>query len=149
MKFLRYKGEFFSVQGTLWRVELWQESDKEYDVVGDLTFDADEPLVLEWDTKPKEEVICGSTATLKIISPGDRTYQDLYSIEVGRVRLDVYRNDTLYWSGCIDAEFYEEPYEQFKGYTVTLGFSDFGVLDRIKYNLIGMQSLYDIVNCGL
>ena len=149
MKYLRYKGEFFSVQGTLWRVELWQESDKEYDVVGDLTFDADEPLVLEWDTKPKEEVICGSTATLKIISPGDRTYEDLYSIEVGRVRLDVYRNDTLYWSGCIDAEFYEEPYEQFKGYTVTLGFSDFGVLDRIKYNLIGMQSLYDIVNYGL
>lgn len=149
MKYLRYKGEFFSVQGTLWRVELWQESDKEYDVVGDLTFDADEPLVLEWDTKPKEKVICGSTATLKIISPGDRTYEDLYSVEVGRVRLDVYRNDSLYWSGCIDTEFYEEPYEQFKGYTVTLGFSDFGVLDRIKYNLIGMQSLYDLVNDGL
>lgn len=148
MKYLRYKGEFSSVSGITWRAEIWQEADAEFETVGNLEFDADEPLVIEWGNKSKEEVICGATATLKIISPGDRTFEDLYSIDVGRVRLDVYRNNALYWSGCIDTEFYEEPYEQLNGYTVSLSFTDFGVLDRLKYDLANMQTLYGIIsNC--
>lgn len=154
MKYLRYMGEFLSVSGVVWRAEILQEADAEFETVGGLEFDADEPLVIEWGNKSKEEVICGATATLKIISPGDRTYEDLYSIDVGRVRLDVYRNNVLYWSGCIDTEFYEEPYEQLNGYTVSLSFTDFGVLDRLKYDLANMRTLYDIVSycvgrCGI
>lgn len=157
MKYLRYIGEFLSVSGVVWRAEILQEADTAFENISSLEFDADEPLVIEWGNKSKEEVICGSTATLKIISPGDRTYEDLYSIEVGRVRLDVYRNNALYWSGCIDTEFYEEPYEQLNGYTVSLSFTDLGVLDRLKYDLANMRTLYDIIsycigrsgiNCG-
>ena len=147
-------GEFVSVAGIIWRVEILQEADADFEVIGSLAFPADEPLVIEWGNKSKEEVICSSVATLKIISPGDRTYEDLYSIEVGRVRLDVYRNNALYWSGCIDTEFYEEPYEMLNGYEVSLTFSDFGVLDRLKYDLADMRTLYEIVNycagrCGI
>lgn len=154
MKYLRYMGEFLSVSGVVWRAEILQEADAAFETVGSLEFDADQPLVIEWGNKSKEEVICGATATLKIISPGDRTYEDLYSIDVGRVRLDVYRNNALYWSGCIDTEFYEEPYEQLNGYTVSLSFTDLGVLDRLKYNLANMQTLYDVVSycigrCGI
>lgn len=154
MKYLRYMGEFLSVAGTVWRAEIMQEADTAFDTVGVLEFDADQPLVIEWLNKSKEEVICGSEATLKIISPGDRTYEDLYSIDVGRVRLDVYRNNALYWSGCIDTEFYEEPYEQLNGYTVSLTFTDLGVLDRLKYDRAGMQTLADLVayainRCGI
>lgn len=154
MKYLRYMGEFISVAGVVWRVEILQEADADFETVGSLKFPADEPLVIEWGNKSKEEVICSSVATLKLISPGDRTYEDLYSIEVGRVRLDVYRDKSLYWSGCIDTEFYEEPYEMLNGYEVSLTFSDFGVLDRLKYDLADMQTLYAIVNycvgrCGI
>lgn len=154
MKYLRYMGEFLSVSGVKWRAEILQEADAAFETVGSLEFDADQPLVIEWGNKSKEEVICGATATLKIISPGDRTYEDLYSIDVGRVRLDVYRNNALYWSGCIDTEFYEEPYEQLNGYTVSLSFTDFGVLDRLKYDLANMRTLYDIISycvgrCGI
>lgn len=154
MKYLRYMGEFLSVSGVVWRAEILQEADTKFETIGSLEFDADEPLVIEWGNKSKEEVICGATATLKIISPGDRTYEDLYSIDVGRVRLDVYRNNALYWSGCIDTEFYEESYEQADGYTVSLSFTDLGVLERLKYDLVGMQTLYNIVGycigrCGI
>lgn len=154
MKYLRYMGEFLSVSGVVWRAEILQEADAAFETVGSLEFDADQPLVIEWGNKSKEEVICGATATLKIISPGDRTYEDLYSIDVGRVRLDVYRNNALYWSGCIDTEFYEEPYEQLNGYTVSLSFTDLGVLDRLRYDLANMQTLYDVVSycigrCGI
>lgn len=154
MKYIRYMGEFLSVSGIVWRAEILQEADAAFETVGSLEFDADQPLVIEWGNKSKEEVICGATATLKIISPGDRTYEDLYSIDVGRVRLDVYRNNALYWSGCIDTEFYEEPYEQLNGYTISLSFTDLGVLDRLKYDLANMQTLYDVVSycigrCGI
>lgn len=154
MKYLRYTGEFVSVAGVVWRVEILQEADAEFATIGSLEFPADEPLVIEWGNKSKEEVICSSIATLKILSPGDRTYEDLYSIEVGRVRMDVYRDNALYWSGCIDTEFYEEPYETLNGYEVSLTFGDFGVLDRLKYDLADMQKLYAIIDycvgmCGI
>lgn len=146
MKYLRYMGEFLSVAGVVWRAEIMQEADAEFETIGALEFDADQPLVIEWGHKNKEEVICSSTATLKIISPGDRTYEDLYSIDVGRVRLDVYRNNSLYWSGCIDTEFYEEPYERLNGYSVLLTFNDMGVLDRLNFDLSGMQTLAGLVS---
>lgn len=142
-KYLRYTGEFLSRAGVVWRTDIMQEGTA-LDC-GELTFPADEPLVIEWDSRDKEEVICGSTATLKVISPGDRTYQDLYTIAVGSIRLDVYRGGSLYWSGLLDPEFYEEPYECASGYEVSFTFSDFGILDRIKYDLTGMQSIRDIV----
>lgn len=147
-KYLRYQGEFLSISGDTWRVEMHQEAETPF-VVCELEFDAEEPLVIDWPSKAKEEVLCGATATLKIISPGDRTYVDLYSIEVGRVRLDVYRNNRLYWSGCIDAETYEEPYEKLNGYTVTFTFTDFGIFSRLKYGMVGMVSLEDIVNSAI
>ena len=142
-KQLRYMGEFLSRANVVWRVEILQEGYSGN--VGVLDFEADEALVIDWKHADKEEVICGSEATLKLESPGDRTYEDLYTIEVGRIRMDVYRNNALYWSGALDPEFYEEPYEKARKYVVTLTFSDFGILDRLKYNLSGMQTLQSIL----
>ena len=138
---LRYAGEFLSKGGTAWRCEILQEADLPFDEVGELAFPAGEPLILEWPERSKEEPLCGSTATLTVISPGDRTYADLYTVKPGTIRLDVYRAGVLYWSGCLDPEFYEEPYDRGSGYDVTLTFSDFGILDRIRCGLEGMPTL--------
>ena len=140
---VRYRGEFLSRANVVWGVEILQEGYSGN--IGALTFEADEALVIDWKHVDKEDVICGSEATLKLESPGDRTYEDLYTIEVGRIRMDVYRNNALYWSGALDPEFYEEPYEKARNYTVTLTFSDFGILDRLKYNLSGMRTLREII----
>ena len=144
-KHLRYMGEFLSRAGIVWRVEILQEADAPFATVGSLDFEANEALVIEWGHAEKEEVMCGSTATLQIISPGDRTYEDLYTIAPGRIRMDVYRANSLYWSGALDPEFYEEPYERADNYTVKLTFSDFGVLDRLKYDLSDMRTIYEVV----
>lgn len=144
-KQLRYMGEFLSRAGVTWRVEILQEASAPFGSVGQLDFEAEEALVIDWKHTDKEAVICGSEATLKLESPGDRTYEDLYTIEVGRIRMDVYRENALYWSGALDPEFYEEPYEAYNHYVVTLTFSDFGILDRLKYNLAGMQTLQAIL----
>lgn len=144
-KQLRYRGEFLSRSNVIWRVDILQESPTPFATVGELTFEREEALVIDWKHTGKEEVICGSEATIRIESPGDRTYEDLYTIEVGRIRMDVYRNNTLYWSGTLDPEFYEEPYEMARYYVVSLTFSDFGILDRLKYNLSGVQTLQAIL----
>lgn len=138
--YVRYSGAFVAVDGVTWRADIEQLADEPFSPVGSLTFPAEEPLTIEWAEVGKEEVMHGSTATLQIESPGDRTYIDLYTIAVGSIRLRVYRDGVLYWSGSLDPEQYEEPYERFANYDVTLTFTDFGILDRLKYNLIGTQS---------
>lgn len=141
----RYSGEFLSRSGVKWKVVILQESEEVFQVT-DLTFPAESPLVIEWENKSKEEPLCGSTATLKIESPGDRTFIDLYSIAPGQICLDVYREGVLYWSGCLDPEFYEEPYDRGAFYDVELTFSDFGILGRLPYDLTGPQTLRAILN---
>lgn len=147
-KQLRYSGEFLSRKGVVWRAEIWQDSALPFEV-GELTFEGDEALVIEWPHSEKEEAICGSTATLRIESPGDRTYEDLFSIKTCEIQLRVYREDVLYWTGCLDPEFYEEPYERAANYEVSLTFSDFGVLDRLKYDMAGMKTLDEILTDAL
>lgn len=148
-KQLRYKGEFLSRASVIWRAEIWQESDTPFAEVGQLTFEADEALVIDYPVTAKHDVICGSSATLQIESPGDRTYVDLYTINPGDIRLDVYRSGSLYWSGTLDPEFYEEPYEKAFRYPVSLTFSDFSILDRLSYDFTGMQTVGDILNEAL
>lgn len=145
----RYSGEFAGTDGTLWRVEIHEDSETAFSTVGELSFPYDEPLLIEWEKRAKEEVIQGSSATLKLISPGDRTYVDLYSVKPCAVRLDVYRAGALYWRGTLDTELYEEPYESASGYTVSLTFSDFGVLARKKLYGHEVQSLRSILERAL
>ena len=149
MMYKRYSGEFAGTDGTLWRVEIHEDSETAFSTVGELSFPYDEPLLIEWEKRAKEEVIQGSSATLKLISPGDRTYVDLYSVKPCAVRLDVYRAGALYWRGTLDTELYEEPYESARGYTVSLTFSDFGVLARRKLYGHEVQSLRSILERAL
>jgi len=129
----------------MWQVSIMLESDTPFPTIGELRFPADEPLTLEWEEQSKEQPIVGSVATLTLLSPGDRTYENLYSIAVGKIRMDVYRNGRLYWSGALDPEFYEEPYATERDYEVSLTFSDFGILDRLNYDLSGMKTLREVV----
>ena len=141
---VRYKGEFVGIDGTVWRVDILQ---RDYTgTVGELTFPADEPLIIAWEERSKEEPIQGSIATLKIESPGDRTYIDLYTVEAGYITMRVYRDGSLYWSGCLDPEFYEEPYDRADKYDVTLTFTDFGILDRIDWESTDFWTLDAIVS---
>jgi len=148
-KRLRYSGEFLSLSGDVWRCDILQEAAADFPAVGELIFPADEPLTIEWDERSPEEPVCGSLATLTIESPGDRTYADLYTEVPGDIRLDVYRNGVLYWSGCLDTETYHEPYDRGAHYDVELTFYDFGHLGRIPYDLTGTKTLLQVVQGAL
>lgn len=148
-KQVRYRGSFLSRESVAWQVDIWQLSDTAFGTIGELTFPATEPVVIEWDEKGKEEVVCGSSATVCVESPGDRTYADLYTEIPGEIGVDIYREGALYWTGTLDPEQYEEPYERESKYDVTLCFQDFGILDRLRYDLTGMQTMGDILRDAL
>lgn len=151
-----YRGETISRKGNRIKVEI---CDSQYPgntapAVGELRFPADEPISIEWSSD-KLDTIIGSTCTVTIVSPGDRTYIDLYQVEVGRIWLKLsykaYGSNSwkTIWQGSLDTEFYEEPYSRNKDYDVTLTFSDFGMLQRLTYNLEGVQTLRSIITTAL
>lgn len=144
-KNIKYSGQFVGLDA-VWKVEIWTTAAA--GSVSDLTFEVD-ALQIEWEEKSKEEVLQGSTCTIRIESPGDRTYIGLYTIKPGEIGVNIYRDDVLYWTGCLDPEFYEEPYERLKNYPVELTFTDFGILDRLKYNATGLRTLRSIVDEAL
>ncbi len=145
-----YMGEFVSrCDDSRWRVSILQEQGAVSSVIGQLEFPGEEPLLIEWAETSKEDVLCGSTATLKVISPGDRTFAGLYTIQAGNIGVRIEKDGNLYWMGTLDPEFYEEPYTDNEDYEVMLTFSDFGIFERLKYNLAGMQTLEAIVRDAL
>lgn len=148
MKHLRYHGEFATVEGHSVRVAIYQESDTAF-TPEEVRFPADTPLLIEWGEVEKYDVICGSSATLKIISPTDRKFVDLYTVRYGDVRLEVFRDGKLYWCGCIDTELYEEPYQCLDGYDVTLTFTDLGGLDRMPFDGHGFKSIKEILTLAM
>lgn len=142
-------GSFPTHNNNVVKVDIQADNTAGLTDLGELRFPYDEPLIIEWSEASKEETVLGSTATLKIISPSDRAYECLYTIKPALIRLVVYYNDALYWSGTLDPEFYEEPYTDTENYEVSFTFSDFGILERFKYQLTGIQSINNILNDAL
>ena len=140
---LRYEGGFYSYSDVLYDVKIYQEGYS--GAVTDVDF-TDTPLTIEWQETDKLEPVQSSSAKLQLYSDSDRQFVDLYTVKAGSVRLDVYREGNLYWSGTLDPELYEEPFAYKTDYGVDLtsttlpswtgwacavkGFRRFGILSR-------------------
>lgn len=139
---LRYRGGFYSLNGTLYEVEIHQEGYA--GVVTDIAF-SEEPVELEWQECDKAEPVMASSATLQLFSDTDRQFTDLYTVAAGSVRLDIRRGGQLYWSGTMDPELYEEPFAYQDRYGVELTFADFALLDRLKWDREGFLTLREVI----
>lgn len=142
---LRYWGEFSSIQGALYRVEIWQNSDTAF-IPSEIGFAYDEPAEIEWNETDKIDPVQGSCLTLTLDSDRDRKFLDLYTIDVDSVRADIYLDGSLYWSGMLDPELYEEPFSYKQGYDVTITFSDFAILDRKRWEGREIYTVQQIVD---
>lgn len=144
-KYLRYYTEFLSLDGHAIRAEILQESEAPFTPVELEIGSGDSPLVIEWAETGKIEPIQGSTATLVLNSSSDRQLLHLAGvIKAGDVRLDVFRDGALWWSGTLDSEGYEESYTSASDYDVSLTFSDFGVLNRLPWGRTGRE-LFSVI----
>ncbi len=143
---LRYKGGFYSVGQIAYDILVYQDG-----YVGDVSPVAlcDTPVTIEWPETDKLEPVQSGKATLRLYSDTDRQFIDLYTVKAGSVRMDVFREGSLYWSGTLDPELYEEPFAYRDNYRVELVFSDLAVLDRVKYPGKGFVTVRDIVDNAL
>lgn len=145
MYHLRYEGSFLSHSDVSWKVQIFQVAEEAFPEVGELRFDAEEPLVVEWEDVKKQGTVQGSTLTLQLDSPSDREYVHLYTISPRGVQVRVFRQKVLWWVGVMDSELYEEPYERENHYTVTLTFSDFAIADRLLLDKSGTFTLQNLL----
>lgn len=154
---LRYEDTFRSLQGRLWKVQLYKDGGAALEPAS-LSFPYDQPLVIEWPEVGKTDVIHSSRATLRLVSEQDRQFvDDMYQIAQGAVRLDVslaresngQTQWSLYWSGTLDTELYEEPYAYSDGYEVTLTFSDLAPLHRVNFDNGTTMTMEEIVEACL
>lgn len=137
---LEYWGEFGDKLGRAVRVEISRLTDTTL-VSSEVTFPADEPLVICWGNTERHEPIKSSSATLRLISDTDRRFINLYTTDPRAIRLDVKIDGQHYWQGCLDTERYEEPYSRLEDYEVMLTFSDFGPLSRTGWSHTGVIDL--------
>ncbi|WP_455639775.1 hypothetical protein [Parabacteroides sp.] len=142
--FKRYISSFKDIDQVQYDIELWQEANQAFAVEEIML--VREAVTIEWSKQDKLEPIRSSAVTLQILCQEDRKFVDLYTVAIKTVRLDIYRAGSLYWSGTIDTELYEEPYYTPKGYIVSLTFSDFAVLGRIKFGEAGFKKIDDVIN---
>ena len=142
----RYEGGFISIAGTHYRFEIWQEgwSGGSSDIA--VTSD---PLTIEWSETDKLEPVQSSNTKLTLYSDDDRQFVDLYTVQAGSIRLDIYREDVLYWSGTLDPELYEEPFAYKTDYGVELTFSDLSMLDRLNWQETGFMTLQQVIETAL
>ena len=141
-KSVRYYREFKSREDNLYRIEILQDgSYSAQEVVL-----ADNPVVIDWGNVDKLEPVMSSSATLRLVSMTDRQFVDMYTVEATAIMLNVYRNGSLYWSGTLDTELFEEPYSMLDRYVTELTFSDFAPLSRLKWQMTGFASMREVIN---
>ena len=143
---LRYEGGFYSYSDVLYDVKIYQEGYS--GAVTDVDF-TDTPLTIEWQETDKLEPVQSSSAKLQLYSDRDRQTVDIYTVKAGSVRLEVYREGNLYWSGTLDPELYEEPFAYKTDYGVELTFSDLAILDRLSFSGEGFKTLRNIITEAL
>lgn len=147
MRYLRYYSEACSRDGHLIRIEIHQTASAAY-TPKELT-PMDAGISIEWPETGKMEPVQPSSCTLTIMSESDRQLLDLGDVANGDVLLKIFRDGSLYWSGTLDPELYEEPYTRAYNYEVTLTFVDFGSLELLKWNHTGMESWEAILQAAI
>lgn len=145
MLYKRYTSQFVSVKGINYLIEILQENDNAW-AVEEVNLWAESAVVIEWPRIEKHDCVMSSSATINLQSHTDRKFIDLYHVRQGDVRLDIYREDKLYWSGIMDTELYEEPYAYKEDYSVKLTFTDLAALDRIPWRRTGLITVYDAIH---
>ena len=81
-----YQGNLSTRTAELFRVSIQQDMQDPPAAVSQLTFPYDEPLIIERDITEFYEPIITTTATLRVISPADRTFLPLFSVK----RIDIF-----------------------------------------------------------
>ena len=109
---VKYRGEFTDYQDTDWKVEILEDG-----FSGSITtmVFTGEPVIVEWPSTSDdlfEQNIRGSQATINVYAETSFQYSDLYTSDNLEYQVNIYYDSTLYWTGWVMANNWEEDYAQ-------------------------------------
>ena len=107
-----------------------------------ISLDGDQPCVIDWPETDRADPVQGSTCTLRVSNEADRQMTLLMD---HFATCHVFRNGAAYWRGHLDQTVYEEPYSFADGYVTELTFSDFGLLNHVRYRSLALGAT-DVVS---
>jgi len=106
----RWRIEFSDLQKVEWRISI-----DDPDHTGDYTLlkATGNPLNISYDNESDDvfDPMRPSRATFEVYSETNFALLDLYSVEDMHYPVTIYCNDTLFWSGYVETQNYEEVYE--------------------------------------
>lgn len=94
---------------------------------------ASDPAILTHENVSLTDTIHSSQLIINLIATSDGQYRDLIEASGTVYCILSIDNSAVFWSGVLASRTWSEPFSREKNYMVSLTFSDFGVLRRMKY----------------
>ncbi len=128
----RWRIEFSDLQKVEWRISI-----EDPDFTGDYTLlkATGNPLNFAYDNESDDvfDPMRPSRATFEVYSETNFALLDLYSVEDMHYPVNIYCNESLFWSGYVETQNYEEVYEPVP-YAVSITATDgLSILENILY----------------
>lgn len=137
----RYECFCKSIEGDLFRIEIYKRG---FHVSEEVRLGED-MLVIERTAEDQLDPISVTKATVFLYTERDGLFEDLYSFGEHGAICRIFKNDTLYYIGSLDAEQWKAPYSYKQGYITQVTFSDLSPLKRLEYAPHGLVSVVDFV----
>lgn len=128
----RYRIEFSDLQKVEWRISI-----EDPDFTGNYTLlkATGNPLNISYDNESDDvfDPMRPSRATFEVYSETNFALLDLYSVEDMHYPVNIYCNESLFWSGYVETQNYEEVYEPVP-YAVSITATDgLSILENILF----------------
>lgn len=116
---------------------------------------APETLNIEYSGNDIYEPVKSAGCTINVYSSTDRQLIDLYTADYKGWKVEVLKNDDIYFQGYIEAELFNETFSELNNYVVSVQCNNgLGILSREKYikddesEYNGISSIFEVVkNC--
>lgn len=136
---LKYRSLFDSISGNLYEIRIFEK-----DYIGEVSIrNLGNSPVLKMDDAGS---IRGTSLELNIEAVSDGDLQEFYTIDNKKFRVEVFRNNKLFWIGYTLPELYSEPYVA-SPFDVAIAVSDgIGILKNVDFDFSDQHTLFGIIN---
>jgi hypothetical protein len=124
---VKYYYNFKNISGETYTVQLLHTGSTE----NTLITGAEDCFQVEYPETKKFEVVKSSGAYLNLLSQTSLQFINLYNNNMFNYQVRLIKDNNILWSGYLDSELYNEPYNEKNNYTVSFTANDgFNLLDR-------------------
>lgn len=142
MAYIKYTGSVINRSQSVFRIDI---IDTENESISTATEVKIQELKLSRTEIKKTDSIASGSLDITLLSETNYQFLNLYTANQFQYKVKLYQDDLLIWSGHLDPEVYEEPYNYNSGYSVSITATDLGILKRNKLTITGIVSIFDII----